>query len=197
MESMDDAAAEDALCLQIGRVARAHVALDNALRRTHQTLLSPSLGVYPTNRITSTEALITDCRLMLPKADIPEGIAEGGDQVLTVASRANAARNRVVHDMWLREPAAEGDPTWRAMRVTKGKLNPDVGETPRDLTFIAQVVGQVERAALRVSGLTWALWELLPFYKDLRGPESDVARWVAVMENRFELLEGGGFRITA
>ncbi|MDX6372297.1 MAG: hypothetical protein QOD98_1285, partial [Nocardioidaceae bacterium] len=89
---------EDELALRIGRVARAHVQIDNNLRGVHQSLTSPGLAVYLVNRITSTSVLVTDCRTMIAKAGLGPRVEGAAIATLDAVMDANVTRNRVVHD---------------------------------------------------------------------------------------------------
>ena len=197
---------EDELCLWIGRVARAHVQLDMALRSVHQTLATPGLGVHLTNRITSTSILVDDCRSMLASALLDTRVQQAAEATLQAAKDANVVRNRVVHDMWLRDVALDDDepPQWMVHRNVKGQLHPVEADAPRDVTFVAQATEQLARAGLRARAITWALWEVLPYFQGAMGPVPDgvghdedsrgeLASWVAVMENRFSLHSDGSF----
>ena len=194
-------AAEDALCLRIGRVARAHVQIDNSLRLCHQTLMTPGLGVYLTNRVVSTSVLVEDCRLMVAKSEIPEHVAAAAKSALDAAVEASKVRNRVVHDMWLRDvddQTPEQAPRWTAHSIARRDRVRRVEEPPRDLDFLDAAVDQLRRTNVRITALLWALWNVLPaFGGRTEKPDegwAELVRWVAVMENRFDLIADGGFR---
>jgi hypothetical protein len=202
---MDD---EDELCLRIGRIARAHVAIDVALRRLYVTLASPSFAVYLANNNPSTNALVEDCRLMIVKADVSPEFRDAAFGALAAAKAANEVRNRTIHDMWLAadvESAGVEPKTWRTFRNQRGQLGAYAGDPPRDLTFLDEALTTMRRTGLRVQALSWALWELLPFYRGSQGPVPDdegherdsagqLAVWTAMIEDRFDLLDNGGFR---
>jgi hypothetical protein len=198
--------AEDALCLRIGRVARAHTNLDNTLRRVHQTLVSPGLGVYLTSRVSSTNSLVHDCRTMLAKAGLDPDVHAAAQGALVAAKEANELRNRVVHDMWMREPEADQQeqPKWTTFRTIKWGMGAEASDPPRDLAFLDHAVDRLARTNLRVSGLVWALWEVLPYFQGRMGalPQDEghdpdtvgnLSAWVALMEDRFD-MEGSEFR---
>ena len=193
----------DALCLWIGRVAQAHVHLDNRLRRVHQSLLAPSLGVYLTNQITSTEVLVEDCRLMMPKADIPDHLMSATEEVFKEVRAANRVRNRVVHDMWLNvvteeDQSGEGV-RWWGFQHKRGELTSRSVDPPRDLTFASDAWNQINRVSVRVLATDWAMRLMLPFYRGSWGDahpqreSEDLAVWVAVMRDRFTMNDDGSF----
>jgi hypothetical protein len=189
---------EDELALRIGRVARAHVQIDNDLRRVHQSLVSPGLGVYLVNRITSTSVLVADCRAMIAKAALTPKIEAAAVATLDAVTTANATRNRVIHDMWLREPALDdAAPRWVGHRRAKGQLHFGPTDPPRDLAFLDAALIEMRRTSIRVAGLNWTLWDVLPFFEGGRpdGPDRgrDLLRWIAVLEDRFDLLDDGAF----
>ena len=193
--NVDDRDAEDALCLWIGRVARAHVRLDSALVGVHQTLLMPSLGEYLTNRITSTEVMMEDCRLMVSKADIPEDVRQTADEALKSCKDANKDRNRVVHDMWLpyvdEEGTAEEGARWRRLQRKSGHRDFVPPDAPTDLTFITDAWVRIVRSGHRVGAVRRSLLYVLPHFRerfhDQYGDPDDRARWLAIMQDRFTL----------
>jgi hypothetical protein len=201
--AVEDLEPYDALCLWIGRVAQAHVHLDNRLRWVHQSLLTPSLGVYLTNQITSTEALVEDCRLMMPKADLPDHLASAAEEVFKEVRAANRVRNRVVHDMWLTAVAEQGQSgdgvRWVGLQSKRGELNSRSFDPPRDLTFASDAWNQINRVSLRVFATNWVLRMVLPFYRgawvdeDPERYDRQVADNVAVMRDRFTLNDDGSF----
>jgi hypothetical protein len=193
---------EDELALRIGRVARAHVHVDNGLRSVHQTLSAPGLAAYLVGQIKSSNVLVQECRTMLAKADVSEDVRTAGDAALLAAAAANTTRNKVVHDMWMRDLDGEeqdGPPRWMRFRAAKGQLNLAALDPPDDLVFLETALVEVRRAHIRVNALYWALWEVLPFFSGLQGqgggpPGGRLSDWIAVMNDRFELVANGGFR---
>lgn len=140
---------ENALCLEIGRVARVHVQVDNHPRRVHQTLMTPGLGVYLTNNITSTDGLVKDCKLMLGKADVPGEVHDARQATLSDTKTANEERNRVVHDMWLRmliEGEEEEPPRWNVLKIAKGELASGSDTPRRDLEYVVAVRRRLDAA---------------------------------------------------
>jgi hypothetical protein len=199
-EPVTDMGAEDRVSLGIGRVARAHVLLDDSLRRVHQALASPGLGVYLHSEITSTDRLANECKLMIRKAAVGPTVAAAAQGALDAAKAANERRNRVVHDMWLRDVDASEDqpPRWSAFRVYRGELNITAREDDqaRDLAYLDAALTLMTRTRIRVMGVHWALWEVLPFFQGAHGESpSSLPDWLAVMNDRFELTQDGGFRV--
>lgn len=185
---------EDALCLRIGRIARAHVFLDNVLRNLHSTLLSPTQGVYLTENITSTDRLVTDCRTMVTHAPVHPAVREAGLDALTAAQVVNRERNRVVHDMWLRESLEEtDDPLWQRSRIDK-RLTGSEPPRAQELADVDKVRHDLETATIRISGLVKALFFLLPTVS--RGlPPAGADYWIAVAAGKFDRAEDGRFHV--
>lgn len=181
---------EDALCLRIGRVARAHVFLDNVLRNLHMTLLSPTQGVYLTEGISGTERLINDCQTMVSHAPALASVREAGLGALNAAKESNRERNRVVHDMWLLDtPVGANDPLWQRSRVDKRLIKP---EPPRAqvLADVDRVRRNLETATFRISGLVKTLFWVLPTVQ--RGlPPDGVGFWIAVTAGKFDRAGDG------
>lgn len=189
---------DDELCLRIGRIARAHVEVDYALRNVYVTLASPGLAVYLANSQNSASRIIEDCSAMLTKAGIPDAVLAAADSALVAAKQAGVVRNRAVHDMWMRDIAEDADPqAWRTYRKNTGGLGSIAPDLPRDLASLDRDHETLLRTRFRVLGLFWALWEVLPFYQGSRPNteddqrEADVERWVALMEDRFFLNQDG------
>lgn len=190
----------DRLSLGIGHVAQAHVQLDFALRQVHQTLMSPGLGMFLSGGVLSVARLIEDIQIMLAKADLTSEIHAAAKSALSAAKDANEVRNRVVHDMWLPHPESkpvDGQVRWLTSRPQRGHLNSvsPAGST-RDLSYVADALASQRRAQLRVLGIHWALWEVLPFFRGARGDApSDLSNWIALMTDQFDLQDDGGFTI--
>lgn len=184
----------DRLSLQIGRVARAHVTLDLALRSVHRTLATPGLAMYLTGGVTSTARLVADCREMLKKAAIDEVVIGAADNALRAAIIANDDRNRVVHDMWLFDSDLESTTRrLQSFQAKKGILGWEASE--RELTFVEDALTGLRRAYIRVLALEWALWSTLPFFSGSPNDERDrLPEWIAVMNDSFDLYPDGGFR---
>lgn len=191
---------EDALALQIGRVARAHVVLDNALRSLFRTLALPSPAMYLADGIPSTNRLVADCRTMLSKTSIDGHLLHAGLAALSAAKVVNEERNRVVHDMWLPELRLDSDaaPRWEVLRLQKLHSESALDPVSRDLDSVKSVLTALKRVALRIFGLDSAIWMTLPHLTDEAGDSSGVmplSTWVALAADEFDLLEGGAFRV--
>ena len=161
---------EDALCLRIGRVARTHVTFDQYLRAVHQLLMSPGLGAFLTNSITSSERLVEDCRKMLSKADTEPRVSERG---CWRSRRPAGPTIFVVHDMWVRDVESDSaePPRWNVLKHQKGGLGAHNTESPRDLQSVNEAKTEIDRTAIRVLALYEALAGTLPHWKDSgRGP---------------------------
>jgi hypothetical protein len=190
----------DRLALAIGRVAQAHVQLDFALRQVHQTLMSPGLGMFLSGGVLSVARLIEDIQIMLAKADLDPEILVAAKSALAAARDANEVRNRVVHDMWLPHPElqpVDGQVRWLTSRPQRGHLNSvSAAGSTRDLSYVADALAAQRRAQLRVLGIHWTLWEVLPFFRGSRGDApSNLSNWIALMTDQFDLQDDGGFAI--
>lgn len=168
-------------------------------------LVGPGLGVYLTGAISSTHRLIQDCREMLKHAGLAPELHEATGAALMAAAAANEERNRVVHDMWMRvdfgSPRSEAEPTWLSFRSVKGALG--AVPTPRDVTYVDDVLDRLQRAQARIFALRSALWEVLPFFKgsalatgfsDLGKREGRLDQWILIMSDSFDLTPDGGIR---
>ncbi|WP_088315014.1 hypothetical protein [Kineosporia sp. R_H_3] len=182
---------EDQLDLEIGRVARAHVNVDFALRQVYQALVMPSAAIVLVADIASTSRLIDDCRLML-KTMFPDGeLREAALSILDAAKTANVERNRVVHDMWLRHSV---DPEkWMAFTKVKGSVGMRAKGDPKDLEYIRAVRDRLRRVHLRMTILIFALQDELPFFRGgrLEMGEKERLEQMAVLQDRFEMTAGG------
>lgn len=191
---------EDALALLIGRVARAHVSLDIALRGLFRTLVVPSVAIYLADGITSTSRLVADCRILLSKTTAGSDVLSVGFGALSAAKVVNEERNRVVHDMWLPELRMNSDeaPRWEVLRAQT--FHSDAWSEPvsRDLGSVESVLSGLERAALRIAGVDQALWITLPHLADEIGDSSaanSLGMWMSLAADEFDLLEDGAFRV--
>jgi hypothetical protein len=192
----DELPAWDALYREIGRVAQAHVQLDMSVRNVFVKLAMPSLAVYLVNDSASTAAVVDSCRTMLRRVEGTEQLLSAGLLALESAKQAGEERNRVVHDMWL--PDFDGDVAqperWSVQRSAKGAFGMRHAGM-RDLESVKRARSKIDRANTRVTALLWALDGVLPFFlgSGIEGP-MPLEDWIAVMEDRFDALENGGFR---
>lgn len=191
---------EDALTLRIGRIARAHVDLDIALRSLFRTLVFPSPAVYLADGITSTNRLVADCRTMLSKTSISSDLLKAGLGALSAAKVANEERNRVVHDMWLPEIRMNADaaPRWEVLQPQKFHQDSPSAPVSRNLDSVESVFTTLKRVTLRLSGLDQALWMTVPHLMDELGDFLGAFPLLTAMSlaaDEFDLLENGAFRV--
>lgn len=193
---------EDQLSLWVGRVARIHVLLEYNLTNVYGALGPPgSDGLGGTGPAVGADRLADECRKLLRKADLSHQIVEAGTQALKAAKHANTLRNRIIHDMWLPDSSTgEGQPPrWYAFRQSRGRMEPIVYPSPRDLEAVESAYTSLARTRLRVSGLFMALHAVLPQYRDSSRPasaRSELPRYIALMADRFTLAPNGDFEIT-
>jgi hypothetical protein len=192
---------EEALTLRIGRVARAHVDLDIALRSLFGTLVFPSPAFYLADGITSTNRLVADCRVMLSKTDIGADLLDAGLDALSAAKVVNEERNRVVHDMWLPEIRlnSETPPRWEVLRPQRfHNASSSVAVVSRDLGSVESVLTTLKRVTHRISGLDSALWMTLPHLANELGDTSralPLSTWMSLAADEFDLLDDGAFQV--
>lgn len=191
---------EDELSLRIGRIAQAHVQIDHSIRNIYVSFASPGLAVFLANDHDSTKRLIDDCRVMLKKSGVRDEVHAAADAVLLAALDAGVKRNRAVHDMWMRDIAEGGDPsTWLTMGKQRGGLGFAQNAGPRDLASLDADLEVMQRTYIRLHGLSWTLWDVLPAFKGSRGSiheeqrDADLTRWLAVMRDQFVVNADGSF----
>lgn len=188
---------DDELDLRIGRIARAHVLIDLHIRSAYKHLATPGLGIYLVNTSTSTKTVVEHCRLMMVKADVDDDFRAKAEQVFVAVNAAGVERNRVVHDMWMRDMNFDGEPlpTWRGMKATRGQLSPLALDPPRDVEWLDKTLHRMRRTAIRALALSSALWIVLPFYKDSGIPREHLRLWMPTMEDRFTLNPDGSWTV--
>jgi hypothetical protein len=185
---------DDALSLEIGRVARAHVGLDFELVQLYNALIGPSLGSFLANDF-MTGSLIEHCRKMWIKTGFAEQVIEAGRASLEAARAANNRRNRVVHDMWLPQTDSQGAPmadSWAAYQRKRGELGASSGP-PQPLGELHGLIGELARARYRVSAMGWYTRDHLQPW----GPPFEVDKgggWLEIMAGEFDVLPDGGAR---
>lgn len=111
MASPTDLDADDRLLYLIGVTTRWHVLLEQAAHHVFKTLVAPTPGVYLAPA--SASQLLTDCKLMLKRADVGDDLRADGIQTLDAALEANQERNRLVHDLYM---GSDQEATWTAVR---------------------------------------------------------------------------------
>lgn len=197
---------EDELSLRIGRVARAHVQLDQLLRQVFVTLASPGSAVFLANNNLSTGRLVEDIRVMIRKSELPEEFVEAANTALDAVKQANTVRNRIVHDMWLRDVGVDGqiddttaahEAEWNRFRNVSGALGAEASDSAH-LGELDAGLTQIQRSYVRIHALYFGLWDNLPFFRGSRD-QLDVRRprdWTRVMQDHFILQENGSYRAT-
>lgn len=204
MESADHEPAlsdDDVLSLWVGRVARSHALLEYNVDNVHR-FLARHVGHLPgTKSLKGFDQLVSECRKLLQRSDVDRGIATSGDTALHAAREATALRNRVVHDMWLLDPLRED---WEPQRWNTFHRLSDVQESynsanSQDLTMVVDTHTLLMRTRMRVSGLFMALHATWPADRarvegSSRG--GTMARYVALMTDRFILHANGDFDVT-
>ena len=186
--------AEDAISLGIGRVARTHVRLDYALREVHRTLVLPGLGIFLQGGL-GTDRLVEDCKLMIKAARLDDTeLTAAASEALGAAKEANQVRNRVVHDMWMRELDHPPDvPRWTQFRAVRGELGLQ-GEFTKDMGYIEAAQTQLLRATVRIHALNWGLHGVLPFFQGSGlHATNQMGKWVTVMRDQFTLNADGSY----
>ena len=144
--------------------------------------------------------LVSECRKLLQRSDASREILTSGDTALLAAREATGPRNRVVHDMWLPDPLREGwePPRWNTFH----RLN-DVQESynsadSQGLTLVVDTHTLLTRTRMRVSGLFMALhatWSSGGTPGEGSPGEGTMARFVALMTDRFRLHANGDFDV--
>lgn len=171
-------------------------------------LASPGLGVYLINNQTSTNRLIEDIGMMVKKGTEDERFQVAAISTLMAAKEAGEVRNRAVHDWWVpaeTEVGADGEQPvpgtrWSGYRAARGGLGfsrPPGDE--RGLAWLDDALIVVKRARIRAQALGQGLWEVLPGYEGAReeppNAENSLELAMRTMEDRFVLLEDGGYRV--
>lgn len=177
MESPDPTSTlsdDDELSLWVGRVARVHALLEYNLSNVRGALRSPETPTVGGALPASVDRLVDECRKLLNTTGLNAEISTAGTQALAAAKTANAARNRIVHDMWLPASSSESGqlPTWHAFRRFRGSLKPYTSSTLNDLEVVKSAHTALLRARVRVSGLFMALHEELPWLSGAKRPHA-------------------------
>lgn len=204
MESADHEPAlsdDDVLSLWVGRVARTHALLEYNVDNIHR-LLARQVGHAPGNKsVKGFDQLVGECRKLLQRSDVGREIVMSGETALLAAKEATVLRNRVVHDMWLLDPLRED---WEPARWNTFHRLSDVQESynsanSQDLTMVVHTHTLLMRTRMRVSGLFMAFHATWPADRarvegSSRG--GTMARYVALMTDRFILHANGDFDVT-
>lgn len=191
---------DDTLSLWVGRVARAHALLEYDVDNVHGFL---ARRVGPVPRGTSMKGfdqLVVECRRLLKTSSAESEIQSAGDEALLAARRATASRNRVVHDMWLRDPlqAHSEPPRWNTFQRFGDEQATYQSADLRDLTTVVDAHTLLMRTRMRVSGLYMALHATWPadIETALESSRTDaMKRYIALMTDRFILRANGDFEV--
>jgi hypothetical protein len=192
---------DDFLSLWVGRVARTHALLEYNVDNVHRFLARRVGDVPGSKSVKGFDQLVSDCRKLLQRSDVGREIAMAGDTALLAAREATIFRNRVVHDMWLLDPHPEDGkpPRWNTFHRLGDVLESYNSSNPQDLKMIVDAHTLLTRTRMRVSGLFMALhatWS----GDCVRGQGSSdgdtMARYVALMADRFILHTNGDFDVT-
>lgn len=192
---------DDVLSLWVGRVARTHALLEYNVDNVHR-LLARQVGHAPgSNSMKGFDQLVSACRKLLKQSGAGREILTSGDTALLAARKATGFRNRVVHDMWLSDGRREDwePPRWSTFRRMSDLQESYNSANPEDLTTVVDTHALLMRTRMRVSGLFMALHATWPT-GDARAagsPGDDtMARYVALMTDRFVLHANGDFHLT-
>lgn len=173
--------------------------MDQLLRQVFVTLASPGAAAFLANGNSSTGRLVDDIRLMIRKSDLDDEFKQAAESALDAVKAASTTRNRIVHDMWLRDVDAAGgaathDVSWSRFRLVNGALRSPVADTSQLGELDAGLV-QMQRAHVRIHGLYFGLWDELPFFEGSRVASGGQAPLdhIAIMRGEFVLNEDGSF----
>jgi hypothetical protein len=192
---------DDALSLWVGRVARTHALLEYNVDNVHR-FLARQVGHVPGNKsVRGFDQLVSECRKLLQQTNVGREILTSGDTALLAAREATVLRNRVVHDMWLLDPLREDwePPRWNTFQRLSDVQEGYNSANSQDLTMVVDTHTLLMRTRMRVSGLFMALHATLPAGRARVGGtsgEETMARYVALMTDRFILHANGDFDVT-
>ena len=170
-DGQDALSHDDRLSLEVGRVARAGVQLESALRGAFLQLCgfaSPAAALLDTTW--RVPELIGGIRRMSTRIAWGEVGVTAVEAAMKAADEANTARNRVVHDMWMPRTDETGTPTGEWTRLRTGKADKKMrwagyaGMGLPDTAHIdaADVVLQLQAAAARAGVIGFAAWPWMP-----------------------------------
>lgn len=186
---------EDQLSLWVGRVARTNALLEYDLGNVWRIL-----GGVPHAKGVGVDQLAEDCRRLLQKSRAAPEVIAAGLSALNAARKANAGRNRVVHDLWLAEASsADRGATWHSFRLNSGRIAPETAVDTVSLQVVIETQEMLQRARTRLSGLFMALNEV----RDREAPtrnsrplEANMSRYLAMMDDKFQLQDNGDIELT-
>jgi hypothetical protein len=192
---------EDALSLWVGRVARSHAHLEYNVDNVHR-LLARHVGHVPNSKsVKGADQLVSECRKLLQRSNADRQVLTSGDSALLAAKDATGIRNRVVHDMWLPDPLREDwePPRWNTFRRTGDLQESYNSASAQDLAMVVDTQTLLVRTRMRVSGLFMALhatWIPNRTHGEGSPNAGNMARYVALMTDRFTLHANGDFDVT-
>lgn len=191
---------DDALSLWVGRVARTHAHLEYDVDNVHRFLVRQNGHSPDSKTVKGFDQLVSECRNLLRGSSADREIQMSGDAALLAAKQASVLRNRVVHDMWLPDPLRNDwePPRWNTFRRLGDLQGSYTSAILQDLTTVVDAHAVLIRTRMRVSGLFMALHAIWPAGRNSgeRSSTSDsVARYVALMADRFTLHANGDFDV--
>ena len=192
---------DDVLSLWVGRVARTHALLEYNVDNVHRFLARQVSHDPGSKSVKGFDQIVSECRKLLQQTDAGREIVTSGDTALLAARDATGLRNRVVHDMWLLDPA-RGDcepPRWNTFQRLSEVRESYNSANSQDLTMLVDTHTLLLRTRIRLSGLFMALHATWPADgARIGGTQGDdtMARYVALMTDRFILHTNGDFDLT-
>ena len=192
---------DDALSLWVGRVARTHAHLEYNVDNVHRFLVRQGGHLPDSKSAKGFDQLVSECRNLLRGLNADREIQTSGDAALFAAKEASVRRNRVVHDMWLPDPLRDDwdPPRWNTFRRLGDLQGNYTSASLQDLTAVVDTHTLLIRTRMRVSGLLMALHTIWPTGRNSgeRSSASDnMARYIALMTDRFTLHANGDFDVT-
>lgn len=189
---------DDALSLWVGRVARSHAHLEYNVDNVHRLLVQHAGRVPDRKSVKGFDQLVGECRKLLQRSDADRETLTSGDAALLAAKQATGIRNRVVHDMWLPDPLREDwePPRWNAFRRSGDLLESYTSASSHNLAMVVDTQTLLSRTRMRVSGLFMALHATWRSDRNRDGGSANMARYVALMTDRFTLHANGDFDVT-
>lgn len=190
---------DDALSLWVGRVARAHAHLEYGVDNVHR-FLSRQVGSVPDGKaVKGLDQLVGECRRLLRSSDTDREVLTPGDIALLAAREATGMRNRVLHDIWLRDPMRDDweSARWNTFRRTGDLQMSYASASVQDLAMVVETHTFISRTRVRVSGLFMALHATWPTGGVRAGPPpgDSMLRYIALMTDRFTLEANGDFEV--
>lgn len=192
---------DDVLSLWVGRIARTHAMLEYNVDNVHRFLARRVDQVPSSKSVKGFDQLVRECRKLLQQSGAGPEIVTSGEAALLAATEATQLRNRVVHDMWLSDPVRSDwePPRWNTFHRLNDLHQSYNTATSQDLTTVVDTHTLLTRTRVRVSGLFMSLHATWPMSRDpaRKSPrEDDLARYIALMTDRFVLHANGDFDTT-